>query len=121
MDFHGEKRTNDTHRSRTDPEAMVYRKGKGKESKLSHMGHSLNENRHGLIVSIQASEASGTAERTAALDLVDALEATHGKTPKSLGAGKGYDSGEFYRELEKRLIEPHVPLVKNAAGSEAGA
>ena len=112
VDFHGEKRSNETHRSQTDPEAKLYRKGKGKESKLSHMGHALNENRHGLIVGIEATEANGTAERTAALDLVDELEARHGKKPKTLGADKGYDSGEFYQELEKRLIEPHVPLVK---------
>jgi len=112
VDFHGQKRTNDTHRSSTDPEAKLYRKGKGKESKLSHMGHALNENRHGLIVGIEATEANGTAERTAALDMVDELEATHGKKAKTLGADKGYDSGEFYRELEKRSIEPHVPLVK---------
>ena len=112
VDFHGEKRTNDTHQSQTDPEAKLYRKGKGKESKLSHMGQVLNENRHGLIVDIKATEASGTAERTAALDLVDRMEATHGKKPKTLGADKGYDSGEFYLELEKRLIEPHVPLVR---------
>ena len=72
----------------------------------------MNENRHGLIVGIQATEANGTAERSAALDLVDELGAWHGKTPKTLGADKGYDSGGFYLELEKRLIEPRVPLVK---------
>ena len=111
VDFHGQKRTNETHRSTTDPEAKLYRKGNGKESKLSHLGHALNENRHGLIVGIEATEANGTAERTAALDMVDELEARHGKKPTTLGADKGYDSGEFYRELERRRIEPHVPLV----------
>jgi transposase len=110
VDFHGEKRTNETHRSRTDPEAKLYRKGK--EAKLSHMGHALNENRNGLIVGIQATEANGTAERTAALEMVDELESKHGKKPKTVGADKGYDSGEFFLELEKRSIEPHVPLVK---------
>ena len=112
VDFHGEKRTNATHRSRTDPEAKLYRKGLGKEAKLSHMGHALNENRNGLIVGIRATEASGTAERTATLEMVDALKSKHGKKPETLGADKGYDSGEFFLELEKRSIEPHVPLVK---------
>ena len=112
VDFHGQKRTNETHRSRTDPEAKLYRKGKGKEAKLSHLGHALNENRNGLIVGILATEANGTAERAAALAMVDELEATHGKKPKTLGADKGYDSGEFLLELEKRSIEPHVPLVQ---------
>ena len=112
VDFHGEKRTNATHQSQTDPEAKLYRKGMGKEAKLSHMGHALNENRNGLIVGITATEASGTAERTAALAMVDELEAKHRRKPKTLGADKGYDSGEFLLELEKRLVEPHVPLVK---------
>jgi len=112
VDFHGEKRTNATHRSRTDPEAKLYRKGLGKEAKLSHMGHALNENRNGLIVGVRATEASGTAERTATLEMVDALKSKHGKKPETLGADKGYDSGEFLLELEKRSIEPHVPLVK---------
>ena len=112
VDFHGEKRTNATHRSRTDPEAKLYRKGMGKEAKLSHMGHALNENRNGLIVGIRATEASGTAERTAALEMVDELKAKHGKKPMTVGADKGYDSGEFLLELEKRSVEPHVPLVK---------
>ena len=112
VDFHGEKRTNATHQSQTDPEAKLYRKGMGKEAKLSHMGHALNENRNGLIVGITATEASGTAERTAALAMVDELEAKHRRKPKTLGADKGYDSGEFLLELEKRSVEPHVPLVK---------
>ena len=79
---------------------------------MSHMGHALNENRNGLIVGIRATEASGTAERTAALAMVDELEAKHRRKPKTLGADKGYDSGEILLELEKRSVEPHVPLVK---------
>lgn len=121
VDFHGEKRTNETHRSRTDPEAKLYRKGPGKEAKLSHMGHALNENRHGLIVGVRATEANGTAERAATLEMVDGLEAKHGKKPETLGADKGYDSGEFFLELEKRSIEPHVPLVKEPREPEGVA
>ena len=112
VDFHGQKRTNETHQSRTDPEARLHRKGPGKEAKLSHMGHALTENRHGLIVGITITEANGTAEREAALDLVDELKATHQREAKTLGADKGYDSGEFFQALEARGIEPHMPLVK---------
>jgi transposase len=112
VNFHGEKRTNDTHASRTDPEAKLHRKGLGKEAKLSHMGHALGENRNGLIVAITVTEANGTAERSAALEMLDGVHATHALTPTTLGADKGYDSGEFLQELESRGIEPHVPLVK---------
>jgi transposase len=118
VDFHGEKRSNETHESRTDPEAKLYRKGRGKEAKLSHMGHTLGENRHGLIVNITVTEANGTAERSAALDMIDELEATHKIKPKTVGADKGFDSGEFLQELEARHIEPHVPLVKEPADPE---
>lgn len=112
VDFHGQQRSNATHASRTDPEAKLHRKGPGKEAKLAHMGHVLSENRHGLILEIQATEANGTAERSAALEMIDAWQATHGQQPKTVGADKGYDSGEFFQELEARQIEPHVPLVK---------
>ena len=118
VDFHGEKRTNETHRSRTDPESKLYRKGKGKEAKLSHMGHVLNENRHGMIVGIVVTEASGTAEREAALDLLDKVKATHHLKPKTLGADKGYDDGEFFQKVEARKIEPHIPLVKDPRDPE---
>jgi transposase len=113
IDFHGQKRTNETHASRTDPEAKLYRKGPGKEAKLSHLGHVLAENRHGLIVTIAATEASGTAERAATQDMLDDLKATHGRTPATLGGDKGYDDGEFFQALEGRRIEPHIPLVKD--------
>jgi transposase len=113
VDFHGQQRTNETHRSQTDPEAKLYRKGRGKEAKLSHMGHVLTENRHGLIVTITATEASGTAERDATLKMLDDLKGTHGRIPVTLGGDKGYDDGEFFRLLEDRKIEPHIPLVKD--------
>jgi transposase len=118
VDFHGQKRTNETHQSRTDPEAKLHRKGPGKEAKLSHMGHALTENRNGLVLGITVTEANGTAERDAALDLLDDLKATHKRQPKTLGADKGYDSGEFLQELESRKIEPHVPLVKEPCDPE---
>lgn len=112
VDFHGQKRSNETHASTTDPEARLFRKGRGKEAKLSHMGQVLAENRNGLIMTIVATEASGTAERTATLDMLDDLKATHGRVPTTLGGDKGYDDGEFFQTLEGRRIEPHVPLVK---------
>lgn len=111
VDFHGQKRTNDTHQSRTDPEAKLYRKGRGQAAKLSHLGHTLAENRHGLIVNIVVTEANGTAEREAALDLLDEVEATHKRKPKTLGADKGYDDGQFFQDVESRKVEPHVPLI----------
>lgn len=112
VDFHGQKRTNATHRSKTDPEAKLYRKSAGKEAKLAHMGHVLSDNRNGLIAGVGATEANGTAERSAALKMIDELKAKHGRTPKTLGADKGFDCGEFFRDVESRGIEPHVPLVK---------
>lgn len=115
VDFHGQKRTNETHRSRTDPEAKLYRKGRGKEAKLSHMGHALAENRHGLIVTVTATEASGTAERKATLEMLDDLKGAHGRVPRTLGGDKGYDDGDFFQELENRQIEPHIPLVTEPA------
>jgi transposase len=114
VDFHGETRTNDTHASRTDPEARLYRKGRGQEAKLSHLGHALAENRHGLVMAITVTEASGTAERTAALLMLDDLQARQGRFPKTLGADKGYDGGPFFVQLEDRGIEPHCALVTSA-------
>jgi transposase len=115
VDFHGQKRCNETHQSRTDPEAKLYRKGLGKEAKLSHMGHVLAENRNGLIMTITATEANGTAERTATLEMLDDLKATHDCVPKTVGGDKGYDDGDFFAALEDRNIEPHIPLVKAPA------
>ena len=112
VDFHGQKRTNATHRSTTDPESRLYRKGFGKESKLAHLGHALGENRHGLILGVAVTEANGTAERSAALDLIDALKVTHQRTPKTLGSDKGYDSGAYYRDLESRGVEPHGAMIE---------
>lgn len=112
VDFHGQKRSNETHASRTDPEARLYRKSKGQEAKLAHMGHVLSENRHGLILGVTASAANGTAEREATTEMLDELQRTHGLVPTTLGADKGYDDGTFFQQLEEREIVPHIPLVK---------
>lgn len=119
VDFHGEKRTNDTHASRTDPESRLFRKGFGKEATLAHLGHVLGENRNGLILGITVTEANGTAERSAALDLVDGLKSAQGRVPKTLGSDKGYDGGAYYRALEERGVEPHGAMIEQRLRSLA--
>jgi transposase len=109
-DFHGEKRSNDTHASTTDPDARLMRKGKGKEAKLSYLANSLMENRNGLIIGIDVRHASGTGERDGALDLVDA----HLKRGNTLGADKGYDTQDFVAALKQRGIKAHI--ARNTKG-----
>jgi IS5 family transposase len=104
VDFKGELRCNDTHASMTDPEARLYRKGKGKEAKLSYMAHALMENRHGLIVDAETTQATGTAEREAALK----MGKRNLKAGGTLGADKGYDTKEFVGGLEALGIKPHI-------------
>lgn len=110
VDFKGERRTNATHASTTDPEAKLYRKGDGVGAFLCHSGHALTENRHGLVMSVRVDEANGTAEREGTLAMLDDLERRHGVRPATLGADKGYDAGPFILELEERWIEPHVAI-----------
>jgi transposase len=105
-DFHGEKRSNETHASTTDPEAMLYRKGKGKEAKLSFIGNAMTENRHGLVVETELGEASGTIERTAAKAMV--VRRSPGSRRITLGADKGYDAREFIDDLRELNVTPHV-------------
>jgi len=104
-DFHSEQRTNDTHASTTDPEAKLFRKGKGKEAKLSFMGHLLMENRNGLIVDGGVSEASGTAERDAAQAMVAAIPGRHRVT---VGGDKNFDTAGFVAALQELNATPHV-------------
>ncbi len=104
-DFHGEQRTNDTHASTTDPEARLFRKGKGKEAKLCFMGHLLMENRHGLIVDGRVSEASGTAERDEAQAMVAAIPGRHRIT---VGGDKNFDTAGFVAALQELNATPHV-------------
>lgn len=110
VDFRGERRGNATHRSTTDPEAKLYRKGDGVGAFLCHSGHALTENRHGLVMSVRIDEASGTAERENTLKMLDHIERRHGVRPSTLGADKGYDAGPFLVELQRRWIEPHVAI-----------
>jgi hypothetical protein len=117
VDFRGQKRTNETHRSRTDPESKRYRKGKGKEAKLSHFGHELTENRNGLIVTVAATEAKGKTEPEATITMSDDLKAIYGRVPKTPGGDKGSGDGAFFTAREKRKIVPHFPLVKTPVDS----
>ena len=110
-DFHGEKRTNDSHASTTDPDARLYRKGRGKEAKLCHMGHLLMENRNGLIVDAMLTPATGTAEREAAGAMLGRQAGRHRAT---LGADKGYDAAGFVAGLRALKVTPHV--TQNTSG-----
>jgi transposase len=103
-DFRGERRSNQTHASTTDPDARLMRKGKGREAKLSYLANALMENRNGLLVGIDVRVATGTGERDGALALADA----HLKAGATLGADKGYDVHEFVEQLKRRGIKPHI-------------
>ena len=106
-DFRGEKRSNETHASTTDPDARLYRRGNGRESVLCYMGHALMENRHGLAVGGEVTHATGTAEREAALALVDRHRPAGRIT---LGGDKGYDVSAFVEVLREREVTPHIAV-----------
>jgi transposase len=116
VDFHGQKRSNATHVSRTDPEARLYKKGQGQEAKLCHLGHVLTENRHGLVMEVALTTARGDAEPEAALAMLDRFEKTHRIQPTTCGTDKGYDAGPFMLELEERHITPHVAMKDGKIG-----
>jgi hypothetical protein len=104
-DFHGEKRSNETHASTTDPDARLYRKGDGQASKLCHMGHVVMENRSGLVVAASTTHATGTAEREAAVAMMGGLSGGHRIT---LGADKAYDTADFVADVRQQNVTPHV-------------
>src|SRR6476660_3535514 len=114
-DFHGEKRSNDTHASTTDPEARLYRKGPGKEAKLCFMGHALMENRNGLVVDACLTPADGHAERIAALHMIEPR--ADRPRPITLGADKAYDTEDFVNELRSMNATPHVAQNANGRSS----
>jgi transposase len=105
VNFHGEKRSNETHASRTDPDAMLARKGAGKEAKLSYSGHVLMENRNGMIADVQVEQANGTAERDAALDMIEGIPGDHRVT---VAGDKGYDTKDFVAQSRSMNATPHV-------------
>lgn len=106
-DFRGEKRSNETHASTTDPDARLYRKGNGQSSRLCFMGHVLMENRNGLVVDAALTRADGTAERAATLEMLDRRK---GPRRITLGADKAYDVSEFVTDLRARKITPHIAV-----------
>lgn len=114
--FHGEKRSNATHESKTDGDAMMAKKGPGKEAKLSYMGHTVMENRNGLIVKAAASQATGKAEREVAADLLAELS---GMKKRTVGADKNYDTAGFVRDCRAMNITPHVARNDNRIGGSA--
>ncbi|RPJ01414.1 MAG: IS5 family transposase [Deltaproteobacteria bacterium] len=105
VDFHGEKRVNETHASATDPECRLYKKSKGAEAKLCYLGHVLMENRSGLAVDARLTLATGTAERQAAEEMIEQIPGSHRIT---VGADKAYDVPEFVKRLRKLKATPHV-------------
>jgi transposase len=105
--FHGETRTNATHQSTTDPEARLYRKGVGKEAKLCYLGHVLMENRNGLVVDARLTQATGTAERDAAEEMVRAAKRRH-RGKLTVGGDKGFDTQGFVAALRAMGVTPHV-------------
>ena len=116
IDFHGEKRSNDTHESTTDPDALLARKGNGKEAKLSYNGNLLIENRNGLIVTTELFQANGTAERDAALVMLEQIPGEHRVT---VGADKAYDTKDFVAECRNLQVTPHVAQNTKRRGGSA--
>jgi transposase len=116
VDFHGQKRSNETHESKADPDALLARKGPGKEAKLSYNGNLQVENRSGLIVNAEVLQANGRAERDAALVM---LEQIPGDGRVTVGADKGYDTAEFVAECRRMNVTPHVAQNTGRPGGSA--
>lgn len=116
VDFHGQKRSNETHESTSDPDARLARKGKGKEAKLSYNGNLLVENRNGLVVNAELFEANGRAERDAALVM---LEQIPGDGRITVGGDKGFDTAEFVNECRHMNVTPHVAQNTSRPGGSA--
>jgi transposase len=105
VNFHGKKRSNETHQSTTDPDARLYKKSKGSEAKMSYLGHARMENRHGLVVDTMVTFADGTAERDGALLMASQIS---GVKQVTLGGDKNYDTQELVRDLREMKVTPHV-------------
>jgi transposase len=110
VDWRGQKRSNATHRSTTDPEARLARKGNGRESHLCHSGHVMMENRSGLCLAVTVDTADGHAERENALRMLRHVERRHGLVPRTVGMDAGYKAGEFLCAVEAHGSTPHAPI-----------
>jgi hypothetical protein len=118
-DFKGTKRSNDTHESKTDPDAKLCRKGRGKDAKLSFMAHVLMENRNGLVSDFAFTEANGTAEREAGLELAKRVKLRRRRRRTTLAADKNYDTRAFVAACREVHITPHVAQFQHARRSSA--
>src|SRR4029450_3186039 len=121
--FRGEKRSNHTHESKTDPDARLYRKGNGQEAKLGYLGHVLTENQHGFIVDAMLTQADGRAERDAALLMLyrqwRSRRQRRRSAPMSVGTDKAYDTHDFVETVRGLNIRPHVAQNRNRLGGSA--
>lgn len=118
VDFHGEKRSNATHQSTTDPEALLFKKAKGQEAKLGFLGHALMENRHGMLVDFQITAATGTAERDVVPRLLEGARERHFR-PTTLGGDKNYDTRGCVDALRQAGVTPHVAQNTARRGGSA--
>lgn len=118
VDFHGEKRSNATHQSTTDPEARLFKKATGKEAKLSFLGHALMENRNGMLVDFQITKATGTAERDVVPDLLRGARERHFR-PRTLGGDKNYDTRGCVDAIRMAGVTPHVAQNLTRRGGSA--
>ena len=122
VNFRGEKRSNETHQSTTDPEARLARKSNATPALLCHSAHALMENRHGLCLGIAIAVADGHAERDTAERLLRRFRRRHGVKPQTVSGDRGFEAGEFLRTLEEDLhIMPHVPISAERVTSPGGA
>ena len=112
VDFHGERRSNETHRSTTDPEARLAKKGKGKETRLCFGAHVLMDNREGLVVDVRLTLANGTWERDAPLEM---LAAAPGQRRITVGGDRGYDTRGFVKGCRNLKVTPHVAQKQGSA------
>jgi IS5 family transposase len=117
VNFHGERRSNTTHKSTTDPEALLARKGKGKEAKLCYSANALAENRNTLLIDLQVEPADGRAERRAAVAMADERLAGSGRI--TLGGDKGYDTRDFVASCRELQVTPHVAQNLTRPGGSA--
>jgi transposase len=118
VDFHGQKRSNDTHESTTDPDAKLVGKSDGKPALLSHALHALIENRHGLVLAVEVNSPLDNSEPNTALSLIDRVSKRFKLKPRTVGADKGYDQGPLLRGLERRKIRPHVAVKEGKIGGD---
>jgi len=113
VNFRGEKRSNQTHQSTSDPEAELMRKGKGKEAKLSFGGHALMENRHGLLMEIKITPSASVTEAEASKEILDEKKEERQMEAQSVGADKGYHQKEFVSHLRENGVSPHIATIDN--------